>query len=114
MELTFEDWFYQSTFEPRFLSKLSKVFLPIGCYAAEKWLRHFLERTVLVLLDCILDRLSALEAIHLGHAVVEQDERVQVQVATVQPILDELDAVLSTPSAARTQLELLQHHAHRL
>ena len=53
-----------------------------------------------MLLDHLLDLLNALKAVHIWHTVVEQDQRVDAKIASIEAILHQLYRIFPTLSAA--------------
>ena len=114
LQLALENWLDQSAVKPSTLGLQLEVFLLVCCHTAKVGLLNFLKGSVLVLLDHLLDLLNALKAVHLGHTIVEQDQRVEAKIASIEAILHQLYRIFLTLSAACTQLELLERHAHRI
>ena len=83
LQLALENWLDQRAVKPSTLGLQLEVFLLVCCHTAKVGLLNFLEGSVLVLLDHLLDLLNALKAVHIGHAVVEQDQRVEAKIASI-------------------------------
>ena len=105
----FEDRFCHHVVDAGDLAELLDVVDLVSCDAAEEGeLNGFIFLARLRLNDDVPNLPDALKAIHLRHAVVDHDELVDLQIGSVETILDHPDCLGTTRGRAGRQTELLQ------
>ena len=115
MQLFFEDRFLHHVVDAGDFAELLDVVDLVSCDAAEEGeLNGFIFLSSLRLYDDSPNLPDALKAVHLRHAVVDHDELVDLQIGSVETILDHPDCLGTTSGIAGRQTELLQQPQDRL